>query len=281
MVSSIERKSESSLDTNATSQPKPESSFSLRHRTKIRFSQTIEECHEILSRADYTERELRHCWYTEEEKEKYMDRHEKSAKKLEQGERSKRGESFRGLEGWTQDGADEANEMIEECLDAILNEQERQWKKKRHNHQNLALISESKSKKSIKVALKTARRDTKEAIRAYESMGIEDLDLESATDSISSLIAASMPTEAAASSSTGGESDENESHTGDRRKEKREHRRRSTTGERRSKAYRRRGDEHRRTTKSSTSSGSSSSRSSRSRGGGGGVERTQKAIPLE
>ncbi|CAJ1959690.1 unnamed protein product [Cylindrotheca closterium] len=242
-----------------TEQPKPESSFSLK-QSKIRFSEKLEEYHYIPSRNDFSERELRHCWYTEEEKAKYIERHERSSKRLENGERSKRGESFRGLEGWTQDGADEANEMIEECLDAVLHEQQRQWRKNRRNPINLALISESKSKKSIKMALRTAKRDTKEALRAYERMGIEDLDLESATSSISSLMA-SMP----ASSSSVEDSDENEPDK-PRRTEKREGKRRSTS-KRRSSAYRSRG-EHRR----SKSTSSSTSR---------GVERIQKAIALE
>jgi len=257
MVSSIEIKSESSLDTEQT---KPESNFSLEYSySKIRFSQQINEYHDILSRESYSERELRHCWYTEEEKTKLIDRHERSAKKLEKGERSKRGESFRGLEGWTEAGADEANEMIEDCIDAVLNEQDRQMKKDRRNHGNLALISLSKSKKAIKMALRTAKRDMKEAIRAYESMGIEDLDLDSGSSSISSLIA-SPPTPDEV------ESDENESDDKPRRTEKRDRRRRSTSSQRRS--YRSRG-EHKRTKRSGSTSR------------GGGVERIQKAVPLE
>lgn len=234
MVSSIEQKSESSLDRSE--QTKPVSSFSL-ERSKVRFSQKIQEYH-ILSLDSYSERELRHCWYTEEEREKYMDRHERSAKRLEKGERSKRGESFRGLEGWTQDGGEEANEMIADCIDAVLYEQERQWKKHRENRHNLALISESKSKKCVKMAIRIGKRDMKEAIKAYESMGIEDLDLDSVTDSIASLVASSK------SGSSSNHSDENELYR-PRSTQKVEERHRRTTRGRRSSAYRTRGEHER------------------------------------
>jgi len=185
MSSTSTKKLTSSLETEQTA---PESCFDL-ETSKVRFLQKVEE-YSVLARHCYSEREMRHCWYTEEEKEKYRERHIRSAQRLENGERSKRGESFRGLEGWTQDGGQEANDMVQNCVLSVLREQELLWKQLKENPDRLAFVS--KSTRSVRLAIRAAKKDTSDAVKAYQSMGIECIDFESGTIAVSSLISSSL-----------------------------------------------------------------------------------------
>ena len=125
---------------------------------------------EIMSLEDYSEKELRRCWYTPEEKEKMNKSKDKLVARLETGKPLKGDMTYRGLECWTVDGGQELDDNIARVVDAVMDEQDRQWAEDDDNFELIAEISQGASAGSAELARSLAIQDEKEAKSACDSM---------------------------------------------------------------------------------------------------------------
>eukprot|EP00980_Cylindrotheca_fusiformis_P022656 scaffold9542_cov92-Cylindrotheca_fusiformis.AAC.3 len=164
-------------------------------KRKVQFAETVVR-HFIPSHETYSEEERHGCWYTNEEKRKHKKSHYRTAERMEMGLKCKKECSYRGLEAWTTAGGKQANKLIHACIDAVMDEQDSQWELNCDDKERIAKASKSKSKKSVRIALKLARNDAKEAKKAVASMDKQEEEKEDCND------AASLSAESTLSSST-------------------------------------------------------------------------------
>ncbi|CAJ1945376.1 unnamed protein product [Cylindrotheca closterium] len=76
----------------------------------------------------------------------------------------------RGLESFIQEDGEITTASVEQCIDAVMDEQEVQWDKEVDDYDRLAAVSEEVSRFSVSWALERARTDEKEAQRIYKHM---------------------------------------------------------------------------------------------------------------
>jgi hypothetical protein len=158
--------------------------------SKVRFSHVVEQ-HYIQSSQCYSDSEKKSSWYSKKEKKKQQSKHYKTAERMERGQKCKKGTSYRGLEDWTRLGGKQATEQIHACIDAVMDEQVFQWRKDTHDAERIAQTSRSKTKKSVKQAIKRAKHDEKEAKKAVNSMEEKEMLHDSATFSTTSTLSSS------------------------------------------------------------------------------------------
>lgn len=144
-------------------------------KSKVRFAHVVEH-HYIPSHKSYSDKERKICWYSREEKKKHRSKHYKTAERMESGQKCRKGTSYRGLEGWTRVGGKQSNDQIHACIDAVMDEQEFQWRKDCLDAQRISNASRTKSKKSTKQAIKRAKHDEKVAKKDAKSMDEEGND---------------------------------------------------------------------------------------------------------
>lgn len=141
---------------------------------RVRFAMNAIQRHEVESHFDYSDKERSKYWWSDREKDRMMAKHERLVAKYEQQKlrkkpgstkKTKKIQSYRGLESWTSAGSLKLDYTIEQCISAVMDEQDRQWNE---NHDD----SSSISKCSIKVTEDSARRarlnglqDAQEALR--------------------------------------------------------------------------------------------------------------------
>lgn len=152
---------------SVTEEESEASSFDL-ELGKVRFSEALLR-YDILSLDDYTKKELKKCWYTEEDKEKMNKSHNKLVRRYETGKRCKRNMTYRGLECWTDKGAAKLDEAISRTVDAVMDEQDAQWAAGVDNWNRISSLSRAVSKESRNKAREIAEEDRREARFAYET----------------------------------------------------------------------------------------------------------------
>ncbi|CAJ1954219.1 unnamed protein product [Cylindrotheca closterium] len=104
----------STVGDDASSDPKKRVHFSSKRRSR-----------DIICRDDYTDEELAACWVTQEERERHYKSFEKTVKRMESGKKAKKDDTYRGLEDFLH--TDSIDRTIHDCIDAVMDEQERQW----------------------------------------------------------------------------------------------------------------------------------------------------------
>lgn len=122
------------------------------------------------SSGDYSKSEKESCWYSRSELEKLRQQKEKTALRLDSGKKCKRGSSYRGLECCTRKGEREMEKEVYGCIDAVLDEQEVQWRSGVDDIERIADLSRKVSKRSATRALRLAKLDEKEARKEYRRM---------------------------------------------------------------------------------------------------------------
>jgi hypothetical protein len=143
-------------------------------KTGVRFAMNAIQRHEVESHFDYSDRERSKYWWSDREKDRMMAKHERLVAKYEQQKQAKKPgstkktkkiQSYRGLESWTAAGSLKLDYTIEQCISAVMDEQDRQWNENDDDSTNI-------SKCSIKVTEDSARRarlnglqDAQEALR--------------------------------------------------------------------------------------------------------------------
>jgi hypothetical protein len=142
----------------------------------VRFAMNAIQRHEVESHVDFTDKERSKYWWSDREKDRMMAKHERLVAKFEQQKQRKKPgstikpstkkiQSYRGLESWTAAGSLKLDYTIEQCISAVMDEQDRQWNENDDDSTNI-------SKCSIKVTEDSARRarlnglqDAQEALR--------------------------------------------------------------------------------------------------------------------
>lgn len=133
-------------------------------------------CHYTISRYEMTLDEALKTWIFSDEKATMMKNYSRTAERMKSGKKPKKNSSYRGLECFHESDADELRETIKSCVDAILDEQERQGDVKSSNWTKTAKLSKKLSKSSVKLALKRAKEDEREAKKAYRRMDLSASD---------------------------------------------------------------------------------------------------------
>ncbi|CAJ1943405.1 unnamed protein product [Cylindrotheca closterium] len=132
----------------------------------------IVQCRKTISREDYTELEAHQSWLSREEMAKMTERQFKTAARMESGKESKRESTYRGLECLSAKGEAELNGVIQYCIDAVMDENDRQFDlfEKIQDSEMIALASMACSAESIQKAMRRGESDAREAKRCYRRM---------------------------------------------------------------------------------------------------------------
>ena len=134
-----------------------------------------------MSLEDYTDEEKFLCFYSRAEYAKMTERSLKMLQRMEQGKPCKRNDSYRGLEGWTENGSRLLERDIELVLEVVGEEQERQWEQNIYDPEAIAEVCRAMTHTTKLMAIHLALADETE-IKDY--MGTDN-DLEEAMTSIS------------------------------------------------------------------------------------------------
>jgi hypothetical protein len=114
---------------------------------------------ETLSLHDYTEKETRACWCSEEDKIKMNTKRMKVVARLKSGKAPRRGRTYRGLECSSVEGAKRLQATVSRHVDAVMDEQDRQWRLFRDDYGMLAVVGNQTSGASKHRALELAQLD--------------------------------------------------------------------------------------------------------------------------
>lgn len=161
---------ENDVSESYSSSSSSSSSRSCGPQRAIHFSPDI-EYHEIICLEDYTEKELRKCWYSPEEKDKMNRNKDKVVARLEAGKPAKRDMTYQGLHCWTTAGGQALDESIALVVNSVMDEQDRQWAANQDDFERIAEISASVTSHSARAALSTGLSDEMEARLAWEYPG--------------------------------------------------------------------------------------------------------------
>ena len=110
---------------------KADSNVETKNENRITFkeSELGHEVEFIESHKEYSSKERGNCWYSSKDKERMMSRHERVVARMEKKKPPKNDDqSYRGLESWTTEGAQHLDEVIALSVNAVMDEQDRQWK---------------------------------------------------------------------------------------------------------------------------------------------------------
>jgi len=147
----------------------------------ITFSYTV-EYFDIISLDDYVEKEIRRCWYSSEEKDRMNRNKDKTVARLEAGKPARSGMTYQGLQCWTAAGGQALDESIALVVNAVMDEQDRQWAANQDDFDRIARISASATAHSAKAALETGLKDEMEARLAWSADSDFDLFSEHSND---------------------------------------------------------------------------------------------------
>jgi trimeric autotransporter adhesin len=131
---------------------------------------------EIESHKDYSTRERNRCWWSPSEKEKCMSKHERVVSRMEHQKPCRKNETYRGLESWTSQGAAKLDQVINICVDAVMDEQDYQWKVQKDDFDRIAAISRRVTADSANRAKLVGMRDEREALLVRDQSWTEDDD---------------------------------------------------------------------------------------------------------
>jgi len=132
-----------------------------------------------MSRKDYSEREARQSWMTSVEMEEMNTRCFKTAERMESGKCAKRNSTYRGLENFSARGQSKLDRTIRDCIDSVLDEQDRQYSYGIDDFSLIAKASFAHSEKCATTALRIGRLDAREAKRCHRRMS--DISIKPAT----------------------------------------------------------------------------------------------------
>jgi hypothetical protein len=119
---------------------------------------------------EYTEDEVRNCWYSLEDKEKKYEKLNKMVARFESGKEAKKGMTYRGLEYWTTKGGRDLDLDIWKCIDAVMAEQDAQRNASIDDWERVAAASQEVTAGSAKRALAKGQEDERESIKARASL---------------------------------------------------------------------------------------------------------------
>lgn len=151
-------------DTNSPQSKDCNSFFSSFHRRTLVSFVHEPQVQTTINCDDYTEEEVNACWYTCEEMSLIHYSNAKVIARMEAGKHPKKNTTYRGLEKFSKSGKDTAVLLVHACIDAVMDEQERQWKEDIvFDWGQFREMSLKVSQQSMSLAYKMAEYDEREA----------------------------------------------------------------------------------------------------------------------
>lgn len=150
---------------------------------RVRFALNALRFHEVESHNNFTAKERSKYWWSDREKDRMMAKHERLVAKYEQqkagaGSKSasskksntKAIQSYRGLESWTAAGSLKLDYTIEQCITAVMDEQDRQWAENADDAEIIAQMSMAVTEDSARRARLNGLQDAQEALKVRSEM---------------------------------------------------------------------------------------------------------------
>jgi hypothetical protein len=138
--------------------------------TIVQFAVDIKH-HKVMSRSEYTNAELKKCWYTLKEKQKMNASRVKVAARFDKGKLAKGNNLYQGLECCTQTGFDGFYFNVAKVAQAVTDEQEGQGKTEQaqpDDWDRMAAISQAMTGYSQTIAYQLAFEDERDARLAWD-----------------------------------------------------------------------------------------------------------------
>jgi hypothetical protein len=154
---------------------------------RVQFSSAVHSVNKIMTRYEYTAKEMKACWYTLEDKAKTNAKHEKTVARFDSGKAPKRGQTYRGLDCWLVEGAREFAATVTRCVDAVMDEQDRQWRTFSDDHDRLAAVSMQISGPSKQLSWEMARLDAQAVAPVVIEEGVYVSSSETGSDALNDI----------------------------------------------------------------------------------------------
>jgi len=142
----------------------------------VRFALNAILVYEVESHENFTAKERSKYWWSDREKDRMMAKHERLVAKYEQQKSSSRSvsskkgsskaiQSYRGLESWTAAGSLKLDHTIDQCITAVMDEQDRQWRDDADDADIIAQKSLAVTEDSARRARLNGLQDAQEALK--------------------------------------------------------------------------------------------------------------------
>jgi len=143
---------------------------------RVKFVLKATQIHKVESHENFSSKERSNYWWSDREKDRMMAKHERLVAKYEQqrsstksGSSKKFSEeklgSYRGLESWTAAGSLKLDHTIEQCISAVMDEQDRQWAENDDDADVIAQKSKLVTADSARRARLNGLQDAQEALK--------------------------------------------------------------------------------------------------------------------
>jgi len=143
---------------------------------RVQFVMEAGTLREVESHVNFSSRERSEYWWSDREKDRMMAKHERLVAKYEQTRTatkpgtSKKSSvekigSYRGLESWTAAGSLKLDYTIEQCISAVMDEQDRQWNEYDDDADVIAKKSQAVTEDSARRARLNGLQDAQEALK--------------------------------------------------------------------------------------------------------------------
>jgi hypothetical protein len=137
-------------------------------RKRISFADKAEEVGEVPSRSELSEHEFRNLWYTKEDFKSFKTTFLPTLKKMTKNLPLSEDEEPRGLERSTPRGSRSRTDNRYQAMDAVLDEQERQWEQDRKDPLYLAKLYRQSSAHCQMNAYVVAQKDAEYVEQLWE-----------------------------------------------------------------------------------------------------------------
>ncbi|CAJ1967650.1 unnamed protein product [Cylindrotheca closterium] len=145
-------------------------------RRKVHFPRHIKTVTYVLSRRDYSNSELRECFYTPDDRYRMESDRRRLVRRLEKTEQNKKQlpSSLRGLEYQTREGSIRSKKRVRSVIDSVLQEQDDQLELDDFDYKRIAVASQSDSTESTLLALRAAIGDQLAAFNVYREWAVDN-----------------------------------------------------------------------------------------------------------
>ncbi|CAJ1947089.1 unnamed protein product [Cylindrotheca closterium] len=135
---------------------------------KVHFPRNMKTVVSVLSRRDYSNSELRECFYTPDDRHRIECERERLVRRFNKEPNKKHlHSSLRGLENSTREGSVQSEKRVWAVVDSVLNEQDDQLELREFDCYRIASASQSNSTESTLLALRAAIGDQLAAFSIY------------------------------------------------------------------------------------------------------------------
>lgn len=134
----------------------------------VRFSSCLFETRSIMNRCDYTLEEKESCWFTTKDKQSMNKHRIRIIKRMEAGKAPKSRQTYRGLVDLTMEGGERLDTAVGARVDAVMDEQDRQWASGQDDYEKIAGISMQLSEPAKQHAIQVALLDEQDAKLAWD-----------------------------------------------------------------------------------------------------------------